>query len=322
MKALVRFSRGLLFCSATVIPRGATKRSDRRDCFALLAVTFYVFSLTSCATMTGSINPRVNADTIAAHNGFQKLELVTRNFPLTSYIKINEPGKPLILYIEGDGYAWITRNRLSKDPTPVNPLMLMLASMDSSPNVAYLARPGQYWDHTKGAICSSEYWSNKRFSEEVIASMNEAVDQLKIQAQAAKIHLVGYSGGGAIAVLVAARRADIVSIRTLAGNLDHRAVTRFQSVSALSGSLNPIDFVQEIRNIPQEHLYGGKDKVVPASIAMDFVKKTSNPSCVKATEIPAASHSSGWVEAWPEILHRTPACKDEPNHSIPNLKSR
>ena len=37
------------------------------------------------------------------------------------------------------------------------------------------------------------------------------------------IHLIGYSGGGAIAVLTASRREDVLSVRTIAANLDHSA---------------------------------------------------------------------------------------------------
>ena len=37
---------------------------------------------------------------------------------------------------------------------------------------------------------------------------------------------VGYSGGAAVAALVAGRRSDIVSLRTLSGYLDHVALNR------------------------------------------------------------------------------------------------
>ncbi len=268
-----------------------------------------IFFLSGCATFSGSINPRVKADMIATHNGFQKFSITTRDFSLFSYIKINEQGKPLTLYIEGDGHAWLTRSRLSEDPTPANLITLTLASMDQSSNVAYLARPGQYWDYTKGPICSSEYWSNKRFSESVIASMNEAVDQLKKRAEAGQIHLVGYSGGAAIAVLVAARRRDIASLRTIAGNLDHEAVTRFQAVSPLTGSLNPIDYAGQIASIPQVHYIGGKDSVIPESVSQNYAKKANNPSCIKIINVPQASQISGWIDFWPAFLDQPPVCR-------------
>ena len=48
------------------------------------------------------------------------------------------------IYIEGDGRAWLNKNRPSLDPTPKNSLALKLAEIDPAPNVIYLARPCQY----------------------------------------------------------------------------------------------------------------------------------------------------------------------------------
>lgn len=92
---------------------------------------------------------------------------------------------------------------------------LKLAALDASPNVVYLARPCQYvWS----PLCSDIYWTDRRFAVEVVEAMSAAIDRLILPGQ--KLHLVGYSGSGAVAVLVAARRPDVVSLRTIAGNLD------------------------------------------------------------------------------------------------------
>ena len=61
--------------------------------------------------------------------------------------------------------------------------------------------------------------------------MNEAIDFLIKKYQAGKIELVGYSGGGAVALLLAVRRHDIVSVRTVAGNLNPEAVNQYHKVS-------------------------------------------------------------------------------------------
>ena len=53
-------------------------------------------------------------------------------------------GEDVTIYIEGDGFAWVSRRQPSTNPTPVNPLALRLAATDPSPAVAYLARPCQY----------------------------------------------------------------------------------------------------------------------------------------------------------------------------------
>ena len=283
---------------------------------------YAAFFLAGCATISGALDPQTKVNQIADQACFSKESIPTHVFKLAAYTRLENQGKPLTVYIEGDGRAWLSKTRLANDPTPFHPLVLTLAALDRSPNVVYLARPCQYDSTAYEKPCESSYWSDKRFSEEVIASTDEAIDVLSKRVGASQINLIGYSGGGAVAVLVAARRHDILSLRTIAGNLDHEAVNRRQGVSPLNGSLNAIDTAVQVSTIPQEHLVGAKDKIVPGSVAQDFARRANNPSCIKIIEIPEASHSSGWVEAWPEILRRTPACKDGPNHSIPNLKSR
>src|SRR3546814_2839304 len=77
-------------------------------------------------------------------------------------------------------------------------------------------------------VCSSDLdvWTSARFSDGVIVSMSDALDRLKEEAGASSLDLVGYSGGGGVAVLLAARRRDVVSIVTIAGNLDQAQIGR------------------------------------------------------------------------------------------------
>jgi len=253
--------------------------------------------LAGCVTLAGNIN----ADRIADSAAFDKSFLQTKDFTLTTYYHFNRPGEPLNIYIEGDGRAWLTRSQLSKDPTPQNPLVLNLAALDSSANVAYLARPGQYTE-TGMPLCDPVYWSNKRFAEEVVSSIDEAINQLCFKSKSNKINLIGYSGGAAIAVLIAARRNDVISIRTIAGNLDSEAITRYHHVSPLIGSLNPIEAADEIKDIPQRHFIGAHDKVVPSTVAQAFVSREGDKDYKRITIIEEATHTKGWCEHWKELL--------------------
>lgn len=131
-----------------------------------------------------------------------------------------------------------------------------------SPNVVYIARPCQFTRNDPA--CRSTYWTDRRFSEDVIASMNHAVDVLRAPA-AGPVHLVGFSGGGAVAALVAARRGDVASLRTVAGNLDHRALNAHHRVSPMPASLNAVDVAPRLAAVPQAHFVGTKDDVVPPS---------------------------------------------------------
>lgn len=220
---------------------------------------------------------------------------------MTSYSRLGTAGGSLTVYIEGDGHAWLSKYRLSENPTPLHPVGLELAALDHSENVVYLARPCQYTGRDTDDACKDpSYWSDKRFSEEVIVAMNEAIDFFSERIKASHIRLVGYSGGAAVAVLIAARRNDVSSLITVAGNLDPEYVNQHHGVDSLKGSLNPMDFASRISAIPQHHFSGSEDKVVPPLVAERFVKAV-NSHYAKTRIIGGISHHKGWKEAWPDL---------------------
>lgn len=266
----------------------------------LISVLLIPF-LSGCIAVATMVDKDISPHKIAKSSGFKKAYLKTKDFTLTAYYRFTNPGAPINIYIEGDGNAWMTSTRLSNNPTPKIPLVLKLMSLDPGQNVAYLARPGQYIAN-KTVMCDSAYWSGKRFSEEVIVSMSEAIDQLALLAKANKINLIGYSGGAAVAVLIAAQRNDITSLRTIAGNLDPDAVNKYHQVSLLSGSLNPIDVAQKIKNLPQRHFVGSNDDIVPGFIAESFVRRMGDKNYSRITVVSDATHTKGWRENWKELL--------------------
>ena len=139
--------------------------------------------------------------------------------------------------------------------------------------------------------------------------MNEAIDYFKNQSGSEKVHLIGYSGGAAVAALVAAQRQDVETLRTVAGNLDPEALNRYHKVSSLSGSLNPMDAAQKLKGLPQRHFIGSADKIIPGFIAEDFAAKVGDPACVHVMSVEGASHQSGWEERWPDLLAIPVECK-------------
>lgn len=194
------------------------------------ALCLLVVLLAACAGREARME---TATTIAQRGNLRSVTVTSQPFTLAAFVRSTDPAAPVTVYIEGDGLAWISRSQPSTDPTPTNPIGLRLAALDASPNVVYLARPCQYaWS----PACSETYWTDRRFAEEVVAATSSAIDRLLRPGQ--RIHLVGYSGGGAVAALVAARRHDVVSLRTVAGNLDHAEVNRIHRVSPMNGSLN------------------------------------------------------------------------------------
>lgn len=222
--------------------------------------------------------------------------IFTKSFQIYSLQKLTAQNLPVVFYIEGDGKSWITEHQLSTDPTPVSTLVRGLAFKDTRPNIVYLARPCQYIG-TFDSPCKTrdfgEYWSEKRFAPEVIASMNDAINQVKNKMQARKIILISYSGGGAVAALLAAQRTDIAQLITIAGNLDIQLHSRIHGVSALTGSLNPLDYASQI-HVSQIHYIGGKDDNVPIDITKSFISALPKDTDVKIIPVSNATHQDGW----------------------------
>jgi pimeloyl-ACP methyl ester carboxylesterase len=264
----------------------------------------------------GTADPRLETERLAKAHGFQKITIQTDPFLLTTYQKFqpnqksNQKLDEVSIYIEGDGRSWISRHQLSNDPTPRQPLALKLAFQDPSPAVVYLARPCQYTPIATEPACEARIWSDLRFSERVVASMNEAITTLKNTAQATKIHLIGFSGGGAIAILIADRRNDIATLRTVAGDLDPARLSEYHHTTPLTGSLNPSDAIPRLLDLPQYHFSGEKDTVVPPFIAETFVLRLNQQGshCAKYKIIPKATHHEGFEPIWSTLLQLPVTC--------------
>lgn len=258
--------------------------------------------ISACSTIPAVSERITNAKQLAAQAGFKESLLSSAQFDLVVFSKPLKQAKPvLVIYIEGDGRAWKTASLPSDNPTPTNSLALRLAIQDPRPAVAYLARPCQYIT-LPGRGCLEKLWTNARFSTAVIETMNEAVEKLKRQYGASELILIGYSGGGAIATLIASKRTDIKSIITVAGNLDTDAWVRLYGLEPLSESVNPASVARSIRNIPQIHYVGAKDDVIPPAISQSFLQKMGSPNRAKIIELPNYGHVCCWTERWTELL--------------------
>ena len=257
-----------------------------------------VISMAGCATIDVGYH---TADRVASESHFENEYVKTGLCTLTTFCRFRSPGDPITIYIEGDGTAWKSRNERSLDPTPRHLIVLELAAIDPSGNIAYLARPGQLTVSGK-PDCDPAYWSEKRFSKEVVDAMNSAIDNLKSKSRSQAINLIGYSGGAAIAGIIAAQRNDVMSLRTIAGNLDPEAVNRYHRVSPLGSTLNPTDLAAKIAYIPQRHFVSASDSVVPISITESFVRKIDDQRYESITIVEGTSHTTGWQKAWPSLL--------------------
>jgi pimeloyl-ACP methyl ester carboxylesterase len=227
-------------------------------------------------------------------------------------ILLSPPSKksPIVMsrsffYIEGDGLSFKGKHRISDNPTPRRQMLIKLAAMDQRPNVVYVARPCQYTPMELNPKCNASYWTDKRMSDDSVEALNEVIN--KINSNNEKFSLVGYSGGGGIAVLIAARNPKVKDIITIAANLDHEAFNKYHNVTPMNGSLNPINYAKKINNIPQLHLSGGKDNIVLPFIAEKYVQESAS-NCAKQKIFQDATHKDGWDKIWSEVYTKPVKC--------------
>ena len=256
------------------------------------------------ALLVGCQSPREVLQQLADANDRQLQILPGQPFPLAMLAPQGTAKTTrLRVYLEGDGHAWATATQPSLDPSPHNLLVARLAVDDPTPN-AYLARPCQL---VTAPACEPSLWTNRRFSQEIVTSLSQALDQLKQRYGNREFELVGYSGGAALALLLGAQRKDVAQVQTLAGNLSPRLWAQMKGLSSLSGSLDPLDYQDRLAEIPQRYLVGDADDIVPASLATIYLAQLHPYTCSQVVISPGADHQHGWETAW-ERWRDQPLC--------------
>lgn len=261
------------------------------------------------ALLGGCQSPQQALHALASQQGARLETLQTEPFALMLGAPAGAlQAAQLRVYLEGDGRAWATASQPSLDPSPRNLLVAGLAFSDPAPSV-YLARPCQF---VMVDGCNTKLWTDRRFSEEVVRSLDAALDRIKARYGNQTFELVGYSGGGALALLLAARRADVVQVQTLAGNLSPRQWVALQNLSPLTGSLEPLDARNRLATIPQRHLAGQEDRIVPPALLAHYRSALGSATCLESAVLPGVSHAEGWAETWSLWRERPLHCQPAP----------
>ncbi len=169
-------------------------------------------------------------------------------------------------------------------------------------NSVYIARPCQYFSCQQSTNCDKALWTSHRYSRVVIESISRAITAMKIRYQASRVRLIGFSGGGAIATIIAAQRDDIDLLITVAGNLDHKRWTEFNEIAPLIGSLNPVDFARSLERVKQIHLIGERDNVVPGAVLTSYLAHMQKLDNVKSYIISGADHLCCWSITLANVL--------------------
>lgn len=268
----------------------------------ILNLLFIILILNACVKNIPTPQERKNTILLLAQEKkFEGIDIKTSTFSLFSLQTKNKTckNKNLKVYIEGDGLSWITRNTISKDPTPINSTILNLMYEDKSECRVYLARPCQF---INAGICDKKYWTSHRFSYEVIKSFDESLSSLKKEYQNSNFTLIGHSGGGAVASLLASSRNDVNMFITIAGNLDTQKWISMYNLSELTGSLNPADFTKKLQNIKQYHLVGNNDKIVPKDVFLSYLSKFEKKDKVHFLYFDE-NHNCCWEEHYKKLLN-------------------
>jgi len=211
-------------------------------------------------------------------------------------LAVSSEQKIVHVYLDGDGTPWEKHRWITDDPTARNPIILKLMVQDLSPAIL-LGRPC-YYGLNRDQLCHYRYWTSHRYSSEIVSSMVKALTKWMEKHDFKKIILIGYSGGGTLAMLMAPKMSHVDTVVTIAANLEIDAWTQLHEYSSLFGSLNPSDFAIP-NKIKLIHFIGGQDRVVPASIIKKIAKNNNHSIFI---EYPQFNHFCCWVKQWPYIL--------------------
>ena len=260
-----------------------------------IAVMLTIGFVSACASSTADRYQAVERE--AALSGFSAVRFGTAP-PLVGMLRASQNSQetsqkePHILWImiEGDGRAWLNMREPSLDPTPVDAVGWRLAQNIARANVLYLARPCQFLSSLELNACSIDDWTNARFSEKWVGRLNVAIDEVKRTTHARQIGIAGYSGGGVMAALIAARRDDVGILITVAAPLDHAAWAAHHGVSPLTGSLDVLSVKGKLMRVPQMHVTGADDKVVPTVLLQDFLRGYPEDAPAELVTLPGIDH--------------------------------
>jgi dienelactone hydrolase len=258
--------------------------------------------LSACAQLPDGASRLAQSQQLLQAKGWQGQYLQAGDFRLFSAGPVAQAAgsQPITVYLEGDGLAWLNSDTPSDDPTPLRPVGLQLALQQPDGMAIYLARPCQY-AQPMPPQCQQAWWTSARFAEPVVAALDQALDQLKQQYDAQQINLVGYSGGAALALLLAERRSDVQLLIGVAGNVDPASWIKLHALSPLQGSLDP---QQNLPQLHARHLWlfsGEQDENIPPTLAAGVAERLTPQLPVTLRTLPGFAHQCCWTEAWPGL---------------------
>lgn len=254
-----------------------------------------VLTVLAFALLGGCATPAERLAATADAMGFERQVVAGAGFRHVLFWKNGgRPGAVLHVYIDGDGTPDIG-GYPAADPTSRNPLMLRLLDLDPGPAVL-LGRPC-YDGLAADAGCRPALWMDERYSEAVVASMAAALRRILAKGDYRRVAWFGHSGGGSLAVLLAARVPETAAVVTAAANLDIDAWAASRGARPFVGSLNPARQPALPAAVVQRHYAGGRDEVVPPEVTRNGL----GPG-VPLMVVLEYDHRCCWEKLWPGLL--------------------
>lgn len=270
----------------------------------MLSIRFRDLFLLGCFLLSSCAGRTEKTMDLVQQSGWKWFRSDDPTLPVSYAMASVAQSRELWIYLEGDGRAYLSPSQPASDPTPSDPIALRMALSDpDAERSVYLARPCQYEPDIR-KVCSQDDWTLGRYSPRIIDSMNRAISHIKRERQAEHLVLVGYSGGAALAVLLASQRSDVKGIITVAGNLDTEVWARANKLTPLANSRNPADVAPRLYNMLQFHFSGGRDAVIPLVVAKSYQEKSGPSPRAKYITISDYDHECCWVETWPSLLQK------------------
>lgn len=271
---------------------------------AFLFAAAFLAILPGCSADSG-LAPQPNPALDPKGAALRQQEIMAGYFRLTVFSRIVDTNQPVNVYVDGD-IGGLAPAGPGATATPDDTLTLRLAELDPSDNVVFISRPCQF--NKQDTFCTEKQTQNTRYADLVYSSVNRALNYVLAKVPHPQLNLIGYSGGGAIAAVLAARRHDVATLRTLAGNLDPNGNGRLHGIDPENDFVDPIEVAPKLALIPQEHYVGSADASIPPELTENFVDSIGLSYCAKVTTIPDATHKTGWEEAWKTGVNRIPNC--------------
>ena len=256
-----------------------------------LFITLVLATLLGCSA--------TSLEDISRINQLQKGTLRTGGFKLMTLGRpLPQQVDHLRVYLGSDGRPW-EQDQPSADPSGNRALAVELMVQDPLPAI-YIGRPC-YHMGAEEPPCEPSLWTSARYSQVVVDSLVAAIEELVARHRVHRLSIVGYSGGGTLALLVAPQLdASLkLTVITVAGNLDPQAWTGFHGFLPLADSLNPVDVVPPAASFRQVILLGDKDPLLPPQLAQRYLDRQPGASVIA---FPEFDHVCCWVEQWPAIL--------------------